>query len=113
MENAPDIKSKSLKTMGWITLERWNPGNSKEVMPYFLIVFKKLPDIDLDKDIRMAFNGKLFYIIYQQTGQKQCAEGVKQHLMEIRSWRLKNMRITRKIMFLQTKKIPGRSRVEV
>jgi hypothetical protein len=41
----------------------------------FFDSFQKLPDIDLDRDIRKAFNGKLFYIIYQQTGTKTMRGG--------------------------------------
>jgi hypothetical protein len=43
----------------------------------FFDSFQKLPDIDLDKNIRKAFNGKLFYIIYQQTGTKTMRGGSK------------------------------------
>jgi hypothetical protein len=43
----------------------------------FFDSFQKLPDIDLDKDIRKAFNGKLFYLIYQQTGTKSMRGGSK------------------------------------
>ena len=36
----------------------------------FFDSFQKLPPIDLDKDIRKAFNGKWFFVIYQQNGTK-------------------------------------------
>ena len=36
----------------------------------FFDSFQKLPAIDLDKDMRKAFNGKWFFLIYQQTGTK-------------------------------------------
>jgi len=39
--------------------------------------FQKLPEIDLDKDIRKAFNGKWFFVIYQQTGTKSMRGGSK------------------------------------
>jgi len=41
----------------------------------FFDSFQKLPKIDLDRDIRKAFNGKLFYVIYQQTGTKTMRGG--------------------------------------
>ncbi len=43
----------------------------------FVDSFQKLPPIDLDKDIRKAFNGKFFYLIYQQTGTKAMRGGSK------------------------------------
>ncbi len=36
----------------------------------FFDSFQKLPVIDLDKDMRKAFNSKWFFVIYQQTGTK-------------------------------------------
>ena len=36
----------------------------------FFDSFQKLPAIDLDKDMRKAFNGKWFFLIYQQNGTK-------------------------------------------
>lgn len=41
----------------------------------FFDSFQKLPKIDLDRDIRKAFNSKLFYVIYQQTGTKTMRGG--------------------------------------
>jgi hypothetical protein len=41
----------------------------------FFDSFQKLPKIDLDRDIRKAFNGKLFYVVYQQTGTKTMRGG--------------------------------------
>lgn len=43
----------------------------------FIDSFQKLPEMDLDADIRKAFNGKLFFIIYQQTGTKTMRGGAK------------------------------------
>jgi hypothetical protein len=43
----------------------------------FIDSFQKLPQIDLDTDIRKAFNGKWFFIIYQQTGSKSMRGGSK------------------------------------
>ena len=43
----------------------------------FIDSFQKLPDIDLDSDIRKAFNGKWFFVIYQQTGTKTMRGGSK------------------------------------
>ena len=43
----------------------------------FIDSFQKLPDLDLDLDIRKAFNGKWFFIIYQQTGTKTMRGGSK------------------------------------
>ena len=43
----------------------------------FIDSFQKLPDIDLDSDIRKAFNGKWFFAIYQQTGTKTMRGGSK------------------------------------
>ena len=43
----------------------------------FIDSFQKLPGIDLDQDIRKAFNGKWFFIIYQRTGTKTMRGGSK------------------------------------
>jgi hypothetical protein len=76
MKNDPDIKSKILTTVGYIL---WK--DEIQVIEcsdaIFFDSFQKLPDIDLDQDIRKAFNGKLFYLIYQQTGTKTMRGGSK------------------------------------
>ncbi len=43
----------------------------------FFDSFQKLPQIDLDNDIRKAFNGKWFFVIYQQTSGKSMRGGSK------------------------------------
>ena len=44
----------------------------------FIDSFQKLPpNLDLDQDIRKAFHGKWFFMIYQQTGTKTMRGGSK------------------------------------
>lgn len=44
----------------------------------FIDSFQKLPpNLELDEDIRKAFNGKWFFVIYQQTGTKTMRGGSK------------------------------------
>ena len=44
----------------------------------FIDSFQKLPpNLDLDQDIRKAFDGKWFFVIYQQTGTKSMRGGSK------------------------------------
>lgn len=61
-------------------VENWNKIRSdiERADIIFIDSFQKLPpNIDLDQDIRKAFNGKWFHIIYQQTGTKGMRGGSK------------------------------------
>ena len=61
-------------------VEDWQKvrGNIEAADIIFVDSFQKLPPkLDLDKDIRKAFNGKWFFIIYQQTGTKGMRGGSK------------------------------------
>ncbi len=61
-------------------IEDWGAirGNIDKADVIFIDSFQKLPlNVDLDHDIRKAFNGKWFFVIYQQTGTKSMRGGSK------------------------------------
>lgn len=75
------ISQTNLKNIGIIDeVTDWNAEKEtiKEYDCIFIDSFQKLPEnVDLDTHIRKAFNGKWFFIIYQQTGTKGMRGGSK------------------------------------
>lgn len=75
------ISSHNLQNIGIIDeVNDWSAETAtiKDYDCIFIDSFQKLPgNVDLDSDIRKAFNGKWFFVIYQQTGTKGMRGGSK------------------------------------